>query len=114
MRTWRQAAAEVAPPRRSTEVAGFRLRANLPVGVVSVNNVASAPSALAAQPAASASMNGGFALTGCGAQVDWSGGAGKLLWQAQPLASAIAGSCDARSTEHIYSSAASITTHAAR
>ncbi len=88
------------------------LRTSLPVGVVSVSNVASAPSDLAAQPTASASVNSGFALTGCGAMVNWSGGAGNLLWQVQPLVSATAGTCDARSTEHIYGSPASITTHA--
>lgn len=88
------------------------LRTSLPVGVVSVSNVASAPSALAAQPAASASVNSGFALTGCGAMVNWSGGAGNLLWQVQPLVSATTATCDARSTEHIYGSPASITTHA--
>jgi serine protease len=88
------------------------LRTSLPVGVVSVSNVASAPSALAAQPAASASVNSGFALTGCGAMVNWSGGAGNLLWQVQPLMSASTATCDARSTEHIYGSPASITTHA--
>lgn len=88
------------------------LRTNLPVGVVTLNNVASAPSELAAQPVASAALSSGFALTGCGAMVNWAGGAGNLLWQIKPTMSALANSCDARGTEHIFASPATITTHA--
>lgn len=61
-----------------------------------------------AQPAATVSAAAGHVLTGCGARVNWEGGAGNLLWQIAPQLSATSGSCDVRGTEHIYGSPATI------
>lgn len=89
------------------------LRTNLPgVGTVTASTVTSATSASVAKPAASVSSNAGYALTGCGAYVNWAGGYGNLLWQVQPTMSTTSASCTAQSTEHIYSSPATINTYA--
>lgn len=85
------------------------IRTNLPVGIISASSAASGPSALSTQPAATATLDGGYALTGCGAHVNWAGSAGNLLWQMRPsLSTGGPASCDMQATEHIYGSPATI------
>lgn len=88
------------------------LRTNLPVGLVTASLVSTVSAAPQAQPTATASPAAGHVLTGCGARVNWEGGAGNLLWQVEPKVSNAAASCDVRGTEHLYSSPATIGAHA--
>ncbi|GAA4804451.1 M4 family metallopeptidase [Lysobacter hankyongensis] len=68
------------------------------------STVNSALSGVAAHPTTTASLAGGYALTGCGAFVNWSGN-GNVLWKIRPLSPA---GCSVASKDHIQSSAASI------
>ena len=64
--------------------------------------------AVAAHPSAVANVPAGYALSGCGAFVNWSG-AGSLLWRIQPfLSGGTQTACSVASKDHIQSSAASI------
>lgn len=83
------------------------LRTNLPgVGVVSGTVIASPASASSASPSASIAMTQGYALTSCGAKVNWTG-SGNLLWKIKPLGGAQA-ACEVGSRQHLYSSPATV------
>ncbi len=99
-----------------SSVSGIRshvigLRTNLPVGLVTVSSASAVSAAAQAQPTASVGLAAGHVLTGCGARVNWEGGAGNLLWQIEPKVAPNAASCEARGTEHLYSSPATIGVH---
>jgi hypothetical protein len=72
------------------------------------SQVGSVLSGVAAHPSAVANVPAGYALSGCGAFVNWSG-AGSLLWRIQPfLSGGTQTACSVASKDHIQSSAASI------
>lgn len=88
------------------------LRTNLSgVGVVSATTAVSPASAYVAHPSASVAVPAGYALTGCGAQVNWSG-AGNVLWKIKPSVNAGQLGCEAASKDHLTSSPATINSHA--
>lgn len=88
------------------------LRTNLTgVGVVAATTAVSPASAYVAQPSASVSVPSGYALTSCGAQVNWSG-AGNVLWKIKPVVNAGQLGCEVASKEHLTSSPATINSHA--
>jgi vibriolysin len=77
-------------------------------GVGTIGNVINGgTSAVAAHPSFTAGLSTGYALSGCGAFVNWSG-AGNLLWRIKPVNSG----CAVASKDHIDSSPASISGYA--
>lgn len=77
-------------------------------GVGSIGNVInSGTSSVVAHPSYTQGLSAGYALSGCGAFVNWSG-AGNLLWRIKPVNSG----CSAASKDHIDSSPASISSYA--
>jgi hypothetical protein len=74
---------EIADPSVLTTYA-IGLRRNLRVGTV-MQHVDVSQSAVASHPSSTASLLQGFALTGGGAEVHWTG-AGNLLWRLEPVA----------------------------
>lgn len=94
------------------EAYAIGLRDSIPgVGSI-VSAIGSSQSTLAAHPVASAAPAPGYATTGCGATVTWSG-AGNLLWKLRP-ATAASGPrfCVAASKDQLASSPATITAYA--
>ncbi|MFD0725575.1 serine protease [Lysobacter brunescens] len=72
------------------------------------SQVGSALSGIAGHPSTTASVPAGFALSGCGAFVNWSG-YGNLLWRIQPtILGGTQTACSVASKDHIEASAASI------
>lgn len=61
-------------------------------------------SAVASHPATTATLASGYALTGCGAYVNWAG-QGNLPWKIKPQGP---GACGVASKDHINSDPASI------
>ncbi|MCO7223354.1 hypothetical protein [Pleionea sp. CnH1-48] len=80
------------------------------VGTIGVD-INTAGSSYAAHPASSVGVQHGYALTGCGAKVHWSG-AGNLLWKLKPLTQISQHGCEASSKDHSHSSPATITSYA--
>ncbi|QSQ26458.1 peptidase M4 family protein [Pyxidicoccus parkwayensis] len=77
-------------------------------GVGTIGNVVnSGTSSVVAHPSYSAGLSTGYALSGCGAFVNWSG-AGNLLWRIRPYNAG----CSVASKDHIDSSPASISGYA--
>ncbi len=78
-------------------------------GVGTISNIVNAgTSGLASYPAFTQSLSSGYALTGCGAFVNWSG-AGNLLWRIKPISPAAGQTaCTVASKDHETISAASI------
>lgn len=77
-------------------------------GVGTIGNVINAgTSAVTAHPSYTVGMNTGYALSGCGAFVNWSG-SGNLLWRIKPVNSG----CAVASKDHIDASPASISGYA--
>ena len=74
-------------------------------------HINSAGSSYAQHPASSANVQSGFALTGCGAEVHWSG-YGNLLWKLKPFTQISQHGCEASSKDHSRASPATITTYA--
>ncbi len=65
-------------------------------------------SGVVAHPSTTATLASGYALTGCGAYVNW-GGAGNLLWKIKPLSpSAGQAACNVASKDHLVSDPTSI------
>jgi len=85
------------------------LRRDLPVGNV-VTRIDRADSGQANHPAAVASLDPGFALTGGGAEVHWQG-AGNLLWKLEPSTS-ISPSFSAASKDHVDPDPSTLTVYA--
>ncbi len=77
------------------------------IGTIS-SIINSGTSGVAAHPSHTVNLSNGYALSGCGAYVNWSG-AGNLLWRIKPSGPS---SCAAASKDHMYSSWASITSYA--
>jgi vibriolysin len=76
-------------------------------GVGTIGNVINGgTSSVVAHPSYTTGLNAGYALSGCGAFVNWSG-EGNLLWSIKPVNSG----CSAASKDHIDSSPASISTY---
>ena len=74
-------------------------------GVGTISNVVNGgTSAVAAHPSYTATLSAGYALSGCGAFVNWTGN-GNLLWQIKP---ASATTCTASSKDHNLSAPSSI------
>jgi vibriolysin len=73
-------------------------------------SIRSNSSGVAAHPSSTTIVTPGFALTGCGAYVHWSG-AGNLLWKLVPRTSTATPGCTAASKDHDISSPASITSY---
>jgi hypothetical protein len=71
------------PDPSNLHVWAIGLRRNLPVGNV-IQDMERADSSQAPHPAQTATIAGGFALTGGGAEVHVNGGAGNLLWKLEP------------------------------
>ncbi len=67
-------------------------------------------SGFAQHPASTANVTPGFALTGCGADVHWSG-AGNLLWKIKPNTQVSQHGCQSASKDHEIISPATITTY---
>ncbi|MDC3959795.1 hypothetical protein [Polyangium jinanense] len=80
------------------------------VGRVRVE-IASATSGTAPHPSSAANISPGFALTGGGALVHWSG-AGNLLWRLKPITQGNQHGFEAASKDHNVPSPATITTYA--
>jgi vibriolysin len=77
-------------------------------GVGTISNVINGgTSSVVAHPSYTTGLSAGYALSGCGAFVNWSG-AGNLLWRIKPVNSG----CSAASKDHIDSSPASISSYA--
>jgi hypothetical protein len=77
-------------------------------GVGTIGNVVnSGTSAVVSHPSYTAGLSAGYALSGCGAFVNWSG-AGNLLWRIKPVNSG----CSVASKDHIDASPASISGYA--
>lgn len=77
-------------------------------GVGTLGNVInSGTSTVVAHPSYTTALSAGYALSGCGAFVNWSG-AGNLLWRIKPVNSG----CSVASKDHIDSSPASISGYA--
>ena len=76
-----------------------------------VTNIATGDSTYAAHPSSTAILPSGYALSGCGAFVNWSG-AGNLLWKIKPVNPSTQHGCEAASKDHVYSSPATIRTYA--
>lgn len=88
------------------------LRTNLPgVGVIASSVNTSPVSSYVANPSASVFLPAGFALTSCGAKVNWSG-AGSFLWKLKPVEASSQLGCEAAAKEHLYSSPATLQTYA--
>ena len=79
------------------------------VGEVVVN-IDSAGSSFAQHPSSTVNIDYGYALTGCGANVHWSG-AGNLLWKLVPSSSGSLHGCTGASKDHKRYSPATITTY---
>ena len=74
--------------------------------------VNSSLSTVAAHPTVTATLTDGYALTGCGAFVNWTGG-GNLLWKIKPLSPTLGiAACNVASKDHIVSAPASISGYA--
>ncbi|WP_434299598.1 M4 family metallopeptidase [Corallococcus exiguus] len=77
-------------------------------GVGTIGNVVnSGTSSVVSHPSYMVGLSSGYALSGCGAFVNWSG-AGNMLWRIKPVNSG----CAAASKDHESASAASISTYA--
>ncbi len=78
-------------------------------GVGTISNIVNGgTSGVASHPAYTQSLSSGYALSGCGAFVNWSG-AGNLLWRIKPISPAAGQTaCTVASKDHLASSAASI------
>ncbi len=102
---------EVADPSVLTTYA-IGLRRNLRVGTVTLH-VDLSQSGVASHPTSTAPLQQGFALTGGGAEVHWTG-AGNLLWQLEPVALEHQETQQfiASSKDHDVSDPAAITTYA--
>lgn len=73
-----------------------------------VNTMVSAP---AAHPTGSVTLANGYALSGCGAYVNWSGN-GNLLWKIKPFTPAAGkAACEVSSKDHVVSDPATIATY---
>jgi vibriolysin len=97
---------DVSSPASATAYA-IGINGSIP-GVGTITNVInSGTSAVVGHPAYTTGLSTGYALSGCGAFVNWSG-AGNLLWRIKPVNSG----CAAASKDHDNASPASITTYA--
>ncbi|WP_444997765.1 hypothetical protein [Aliikangiella sp. IMCC44359] len=95
----------------TTQAYAIGIRNYIPdVGSIGVD-INSAGSSHTAHPASSVGVQSGYALTGCGANVHWSG-AGNLLWKLKPFTQISQHGCEGSSKDHVYSSPATITTYA--
>ena len=81
-------------------------------GVGTISNVVNGgTSGVAAHPAFTQGLSWGYALSGCGAFVNWSG-AGNLLWQIKPTSPAAGQTaCAAASKDHLISAPSSINSY---
>jgi hypothetical protein len=85
------------------------IRRDLPVGAVTTF-VRSADSATSAHPRSVVALPTGFAMTGGGAEVHWSGD-GNLLWMLQPATRTDRQEFSSASKDHIHPSPATITSY---
>ncbi|WP_324291555.1 M4 family metallopeptidase [Corallococcus sp. BB11-1] len=91
----------------SAQAYAIGIRSSIP-GVGTIGNVVNGgTSAVASHPSYTAALGTAYALTGCGAFVNWSGD-GSLLWRIKPVNSG----CSVASKDHIAVSPASITGYA--
>lgn len=81
------------------------------IGHVDVN-IAVATSGYAQHPAGSVNVASGYALTTCGASVNYGNGAGNLLWKLMPVKLLNQHNCEAASKDLNIFSPATITTYA--
>ena len=80
------------------------------VGIIT-NIVNGGTSGVAAHPAFTQTLTSGYALSGCGAFVNWTGN-GNLLWKLRPTSPAAGqAACSAASKDHLLSSPASISSY---
>lgn len=110
--TWRAKSKDhsVSSPA-STQVYAIGLKKSLVgIGNIAVTTIAS-DSTYTGHPASMANMTPGYALTGCGARVDWAG-AGNLLWKIKPSTTGNQYGCEASSKDHEIASPATIRTYA--
>lgn len=80
------------------------------VGIIEVS-IEDVRSGNSSHPSAISNMTTSFALTGCGAEVHWSGD-GSLLWELKPSTEFTQHGCKAGAKDHLRVSPASITTYA--
>ncbi|MEW6367208.1 MAG: hypothetical protein AB1714_21465 [Acidobacteriota bacterium] len=95
--------------RANLTVYAIGIKENLPVGQIE-RSIQSKDSAHAQHPSATADVLPGFALTGGGAEVHWSG-AGNLLWKLQPTTQTTNQDFSAGSKDHQEVSPATLTVY---
>lgn len=110
--TWRAKSKDhsISSPA-STQVYAIGLKKSIVgIGNIAATTIAS-DSTYAQHPASFANMTPGYALTGCGALVNWTG-YGNLLWKIKPVTTGNQYGCEASSKDHEYVSPATIRTYA--
>lgn len=95
----------------STQVYAIGLKQSIAgIGTVAATTIA-IDSTYTQHPASFANMTPGYALTGCGAWVQWTE-PGNLLWKLKPATTGNQYGCEASSKDHYYTSPATIRTYA--
>lgn len=95
--------------RANLTVYAIGIKETLPVGRIE-RSIHSEDSGHAAHPRATADVSSGFALTGGGAEVHWTG-AGNLLWQLRPTTETAFQDFTAGSKDHQHTSPATLTAY---
>jgi hypothetical protein len=110
--TWRARSKDhILSSPASTQVYAIGLKQSIPgIGSIAVTTIAT-DSTYTNHPASMANMTPGYALTGCGARVDWTE-PGNLLWKIKPATTGNQYGCEASSKDHHYASPATIRTYA--
>lgn len=110
--TWRARSKDHSVPSpASTQVYAIGLKKSIVgIGNIAVTTIAS-DSTYTGHPASMANMTPGYALTGCGALVNWAG-YGNLLWKIKPATTGNQYGCEGSSKDHEYASPATIRTYA--
>lgn len=111
--SWHVSAKEhITKSPASVQAFAIGILSNLPkLGYVQTT-LRSSSSSLAAHPASSATLPPDFALSGCGAKVDFGSGAGNLIWKINPYLFDNHIGCEAASKDMQIPNPASITTYA--
>jgi hypothetical protein len=110
--TWRARSKDhILRSPASTQVYAIGLKQSIPgIGSIAVTTIAT-DSTYTNHPASMANMTPGYALTGCGARVDWTE-PGNLLWKIKPSTTGNQYGCEASSKDHYLPSPATIRTYA--
>ncbi|WP_137939730.1 hypothetical protein [Chitinivorax sp. B] len=110
--TWRARSKDhVAASPASTQSFAIAIKQSIPnIGTINTT-INSAESSYTQHPSSTANVPAGYALTGCGAQVNWHG-AGNLLWKIQPVTQGNQHGCTVSSKDHQIVSPATIRAYA--